>query len=96
MIRFDNVTLTYPDGTRRVAAVDQVRLEVPRGNVTAITGASGSGKSSLLALGSTLIRPDKGEVLIEDVNITTIFDAEANELRRTTIGIVYQSENLIP
>ncbi len=96
MIEFDEVTLTYPDGDRRITAVDQVSLEVPRGNVTAITGASGSGKSSLLAVGSTLIRPDKGRVLVDGVDVTEISAAAAANLRRSKIGIIFQSANLIP
>lgn len=96
MISFRNVTLTYPDGERRITALDNVNLTVPRGNVTAITGASGSGKSSLLAVGATLTRPDSGEVLLDEQDITAYSLKQAAELRRTKIGIIFQSANLLP
>ncbi|NQU36790.1 MAG: ATP-binding cassette domain-containing protein, partial [Actinobacteria bacterium] len=96
MIVFGNVTLTYPDGDHRITALDDVNLTVPRGNVTAITGASGSGKSSLLAVGSTLTRPDSGTVLLDDEDISAFTQQQAAELRRDKIGIIFQSANLIP
>ncbi len=96
MIVFRNVTLTYPDGDHRITALDDVNLTVPRGSVTAITGASGSGKSSLLAVGSTLTRPDSGSVLLDDQEISAYTQKQAAELRRDKIGIIFQSANLIP
>lgn len=96
MIEFSNITLTYPDGDNRVTALSGVNLVVPRGEVTAITGASGSGKSSLLAIGSTLTKPDSGQVLLDGEDIATLSPKQAARLRRTKIGIVFQSANLIP
>jgi putative ABC transport system ATP-binding protein len=64
--------------------------------VTGITGPSGSGKSSLLAVAATLIAPDSGVVLIDDVDATTLDRAAASDLRRDKIGIVFQQSNLIP
>ncbi|PIJ41972.1 ABC transporter ATP-binding protein, partial [Leucobacter sp. OLES1] len=66
MIQLDNVTLTFPDGDDRITAVDRVSLTARSGSVVGITGPSGSGKSSLLAVAATLIRPDSGRVLIGD------------------------------
>ncbi len=96
MIVFRNVTLTYPDGDHRITALNDVNLTVPRGSVTAITGASGSGKSSLLAVGSTLTRPDSGSVLLDEQEISAYTQKQAAELRRDKIGIIFQSANLIP
>jgi putative ABC transport system ATP-binding protein len=96
MIRLDSVTLTYPDGTGRLRAVDDVTLTVQPGTVTGITGPSGSGKSSLLAVASTLIRPDLGHVWVDDVDTTTLAASEATRLRRERIGIVFQQSNLLP
>ena len=67
MITLENVTLTYPDGERRMTAVDRVDLVARPGVVTGLTGPSGSGKSSLLALAATLIRPDSGTIRIGDI-----------------------------
>ena len=100
MIRLQNVTLTYPDGDRRITAVDDVTLRGRAGAVTGITGPSGSGKSSLLAVAATLIRPDSGGVLIGDgsdaVDAARLSRGDATRLRRERIGIVFQQSNLVP
>jgi len=96
MIQLDDVTLTFPDGATRVTAVDHVSLTARPGTVTAVTGPSGSGKSSLLAVAATLIRPDSGRVTIGDVDATGLDAAAAAELRRSGIGIVFQQSNLLP
>ncbi|GAA3918889.1 ABC transporter ATP-binding protein [Microbacterium invictum] len=96
MIRLDNITLTFPDGDNRVTAVNQVSLTAHPGTVTGITGPSGSGKSSLLAVAATLLRPDSGQVIIDDVDATLLAPGEATETRRNKIGIVFQQPNLIP
>ncbi|UCR88013.1 ABC transporter ATP-binding protein [Mycetocola spongiae] len=96
MIDLTDITLTFPDGDSVVTAVDHASLQVPRGTVTALTGPSGSGKSSLLAVASTLIRPDSGSALIAGVDVGTLSRAEAAEVRRTRIGIVFQQANLLP
>ncbi|MEW2014261.1 MULTISPECIES: ABC transporter ATP-binding protein [Microbacterium] len=96
MIRLNDITLTFPDGETRVTAVDHVTLTAHPGTVTGITGPSGSGKSSLLAVAATLIRPDSGQVLIDNVDATGLDGGEATELRRDKIGIVFQQPNLIP
>lgn len=96
MIHLDDVTLTFPDGDSRITAVDHVTLTAPAGVVTGITGPSGSGKSSILAVAATLIRPDSGRVLIGDVDAATLSKKEATALRRDGIGIVFQQSNLVP
>lgn len=96
MITLDDVTLTFPDGAGRITAVDHVTLEGPAGTVTGITGPSGSGKSSILAVAATLIRPDSGRVLIGDTDAALLHAKEATDLRRRRIGIVFQQSNLLP
>ncbi|SCG34796.1 ABC transporter ATP-binding protein [Micromonospora coxensis] len=90
-----DVTLTYPDGDTRLTALDGVDLRVPAGTVTAVIGPSGSGKSSLLAVAATLIRPDRGRVVVAGVDTGRLDRAGAAALRRTRIGIVFQQSNLI-
>lgn len=96
MITLDNITLTFPDGGQRLTAIDRVSLTAKPGTVTGITGPSGSGKSSLLAVAATLIRPDSGTVRIGDVDASALSRTESAALRRSSIGIVFQQPNLLP
>jgi len=96
MIRLNNITLTFEDGDTRITAVDRVSLTAHPGTVTGITGPSGSGKSSLLAVAATLISPDAGQVLIDGTDVAALSSAEASDLRRDKVGIVFQQPNLIP
>ncbi len=96
MIRLTDITLTFPDGDTRVTAVDDISLTAHPGTVTGITGPSGSGKSSLLAVAATLIRPDTGQVVIDDIDVTRLNPAGSTALRRERIGIVFQLSHLVP
>ncbi|MGR6912875.1 ABC transporter ATP-binding protein [[Actinomadura] parvosata] len=89
------VSRTYDGGSTPVRAVDGVDLEFPRGTWTAVMGPSGSGKSTLLHCAAGLERVDAGQVLIGGTDITSATDDELAALRRTRIGFVFQSFNLI-
>ncbi|GAA5013556.1 ABC transporter ATP-binding protein [Kitasatospora paranensis] len=90
-----DVTLTYPDGDTRLTALDRVSLRVPPGSLTAVVGPSGSGKSSLLAVAATLIRPDSGQVVVDGTDTAGLAPAALTALRRRSIGIVFQQPNLL-
>ncbi|WP_327128633.1 ABC transporter ATP-binding protein [Streptomyces sp. NBC_01727] len=90
-----DITLTYPDGSSRLTALDQVTLQVPKGCLTAVVGPSGSGKSSLLAVAATLITPDTGTVTIDGTPTTGLNRGDLTDLRRHKIGIVFQQPNLL-
>lgn len=94
-IILDRVRLTYPDGDSRLVALDDVSLEVNPGQLVAVTGPSGSGKSSLLAVAGLLLRPDTGRVLVGDVDATSLSSRERTALRRERIGFVFQQSNLL-
>ncbi|KAA1420593.1 ABC transporter ATP-binding protein [Mumia zhuanghuii] len=91
----DDVTLTYPDGDRTLVALDRVSLAVRAGEVRAVTGASGSGKSSLLAVAGLLQRPDSGVVRLDGDELTGRSRREDAEVRRNRIGFVFQQANLL-
>lgn len=95
MIELRNVTLTYPDGDGVITAINGASLSVMPGQITAITGPSGSGKSSVLAVASTLISPQEGDVLINGTAAAGLSRRETAALRRDEIGIVFQQANLL-
>lgn len=94
-LELNDVTLTYPDGDGRLTALDRVSLAVPGGGLTAVVGPSGSGKSSLLAVAATLIRPDSGTVAVDGERVEGLAPGRLAELRRRRIGIVFQQPNLL-
>lgn len=91
-----NVTLQYPDGDSTLKALDGVDLRVDAGQFFSLVGPSGSGKSSLLAVAATLVRPASGLVVIDGTDATGLKDAELTYLRREKVGIVFQQPNLLP
>lgn len=95
MLEIQNVTLTYPDGNSTITAINNVSLSVQQGEITGITGPSGSGKSSLLAVASTLIKPDSGTVVIDGTDILSLSPKKATQFRAEHLGIVFQQANLI-
>ncbi|MCW3841546.1 ABC transporter ATP-binding protein [Micromonospora yasonensis] len=90
-----DVRLTYPDGDRRLVALDAVNLRITPGELVAVTGPSGSGKSSLLAVAGALTSPESGTVRIEDADVTALDHKGRDRLRRERIGFVFQQANLL-
>ncbi len=89
------VSRVYGRGPDAIRAVDDVHLEFPRAGWTAVMGPSGSGKSTLLHCAAGLERVDAGQVLLGDTDLTAANDNQLTALRRTRIGFVFQSFNLI-
>jgi putative ABC transport system ATP-binding protein len=86
----------YGSGPAQVRALDGVTAAFPAGELTAIMGPSGSGKSTLLHVLAGLERPTAGTVRIGDTDLSGLSDAALTRLRRTEIGFVFQSFNLVP
>jgi putative ABC transport system ATP-binding protein len=89
-----DVCLSFADGDERVHALDHVTLTVAAGEFVAISGASGSGKSSLLAVAGALRTPDSGTVVIGDTDVTAASPRERTSIRRHQLGFVFQQSNL--
>ena len=96
LVLLEHVSRRYPMDHTFVAALDDVSLAVGQGEFLAVAGPSGSGKSTLLNLVGCIDRPTSGSVRIEDVETTTLGQAELAALRRRKIGFVFQTFNLIP
>jgi putative ABC transport system ATP-binding protein len=84
------------NGKRKVTALEQIDLEVARGEMLSIVGPSGSGKSTLLNLLGGLDRPSSGEIRIDGRAIASLSDDELTRLRRDKIGFIFQFFNLLP
>ncbi|MGO4757616.1 ATP-binding cassette domain-containing protein, partial [Streptomyces sp. 2MCAF27] len=87
VVVFEGVTKTYPGG---VTAVRDADLLVRSGELVAVVGPSGSGKSSLLHLMGTLDRPTAGRVTIDGHDVARLSDRELSALRAQRIGFVFQ------
>lgn len=94
-IEADNVNKHYRMGETLIRAVDGVSLEIAKGEFVALLGQSGSGKSSLLNLMAGLDRPTSGAIRVEGRNISELSRTELAEYRLKTVGMVFQSFNLI-
>ncbi|WP_428982376.1 ABC transporter ATP-binding protein [Paenarthrobacter aromaticivorans] len=91
-----DISLEYPDGESSLKALDAVDLVVGRGEFLSLVGPSGSGKSSLLAVAATLVKPTSGLVVIDGQDVSALKDAERTALRRDKVGIIFQQPNLLP
>lgn len=96
MISIRHLVMRLPAGRRLVSILEDINLEIPDKQVTAIVGPSGSGKSTLLGLIAGLDRPTSGSILLDGVEITDLHEDEMARYRREKIGYIFQSFHLIP
>ena len=96
MFRLDKVEKTYLQKNRTVHALNGVDLVIPRGQLVAIQGPTGGGKSTLLQMLGALDRPSKGSVSLRGKPISSLGDGALADIRAHQIGFVFQHFNLIP
>ncbi len=96
IIRAKSLTRVYPLGDEGVFGVREVDLEVPGGVLAVLKGNSGSGKSTLLSLIAGIDRPTSGELTVAGRDLTRATEANLTTHRRETVGMVFQSFNLLP
>lgn len=91
MIELKSVSHTYPSGTK---ALQDLNLTLTADRFTALIGASGAGKSSLMRILNALVKPSSGAVLVEGIDLAKARAAEVREVRRH-VGMVFQGFNLV-
>ena len=96
MIDIRNLTKTVDSGDDELTILDDVSIAIPDGQFVAITGASGSGKSTMLGLIAGLDAPSAGSIEIDGEDVTAMGEDELARLRSEKIGFVFQSFHLIP
>ena len=96
ILKCEGVRKVYGTGDNQVVALDHIDLSVEKGEFVVIVGASGSGKSTLLHILGSVDKPTKGNVTVEETDLTTFNQAQAAIFRRRKVGLIYQFYNLIP
>ena len=96
LLTVENVQKTYATADGPFEVLRGVGLQLDAGETLALTGESGSGKSTLLHLIGGLDTPDQGRIVLNGTDIAALDDNGRAELRRGTVGVVFQQFNLIP
>ena len=96
IIRVRGLTKVYHVGDVEVHALRGIDLDIQRGEFVAIVGASGSGKSTLFHILGGLTPPTSGTVMIDGKNLAGMSNQQRTDLRKTTVGFVFQKYNLLP
>ena len=92
MIKIRNVTKSYGSLT----VLHDVSLSIPEGEIMAIVGPSGAGKTTMLQIAGTLDRPDSGSVFFDGTDVLRLKDRKLSEFRNRNIGFVFQFHQLLP
>ena len=97
MITLKNTTKTYElNKNNTITALDNINLNIKKGELVVLKGVSGSGKSTILSLIAVLTKPTSGEVIVNGKRVSKLSDNFASDYRQEDIGFIFQKYNLIP
>jgi putative ABC transport system ATP-binding protein len=93
--RADALNKTYWNGPQKTVALENVNLEISKGELLAVYGPSGSGKTTLLFLLGGFDKPTSGRILLNGIEISNMNEQRLSKIRRSTVGFVFQNYNLV-
>lgn len=96
LVEVNNVTKHYHKGEETITPLDDVSLEIERGDFLSLMGASGTGKSTLLNLIATIDRPDSGSIVVDGTELTRLSRTKLAKWRAANLGYIFQTHNLVP
>lgn len=96
MIRLENIYKIYKSGEDEIHALDGINLHIKKGELTAIVGQSGSGKSTAMNIIGCLDVPTSGEYYLLGKDVSHLSEDELADIRNKTLGFIFQQYNLIP
>lgn len=96
VLKLENITRRYREGEGQLEVFSELNLNLRAGEIVALVGQSGSGKSSLLHIAGLLEAPTSGEIYIEGVATSSLPDNDRTAIRRDAVGFVYQAHHLLP
>lgn len=96
ILKIKNLIKIYGEKETKVKAINNINLDINKGEFVVIVGKSGSGKSTLMHIMAGLETPTSGEVIIDNTKISSLNEKQRSLLRREKVGLIFQSYNLIP
>jgi len=96
LVEVSHVTKQYHKGEETITPLDDVSLEIERGEFLSLMGASGTGKSTLLNLIATIDRPNSGSIVVDGTDLTRLSRTRLAKWRAANLGYVFQTHNLVP
>jgi|TARA_B110000116_G_C16772143_1_gene553877 ABC-type lipoprotein export system ATPase subunit len=96
LLELVNLSKSYVSESEEINPLRNINLKIYKGQFIAVVGRSGSGKTTLLNVMAGLDEPTSGDILIQGSNMTAMDENALTEIRRTTIGFIFQSFGLLP
>lgn len=95
-ITFKNITKSYTVGDKTFNALENINFTLPKGELVVILGPSGAGKSTLLNLIGGMDKPTKGDIIIDNENISKYNETKLTDYRANNVGFIFQFYNILP